>query len=385
MATEDASIKILPVPSSLEAFQFTFRSTFCNDSVPNIIANMEAITQTLEWMYQEEEDGTWVLSDEFGAALRAMACAQPGFVEPCEEELGLSVSCVAGDGQVTVSLAGTQLKVGDDYQLFYAEVVGGVIGAWNLIPTGLGIWTAVANPTWTYVHTGLTNGKTYTYMLRAKHTECDYQEATSGNCTPTSNPVTCALALQPGAYVLDIPNQQVTLSWDGAAAGMSYILEVQTDSGWLLLASGLAVAGTITIAGLTWITDAATVYRITVDPGVAGCAAATDAVTVPSALKPSGCMHLVNGWIVVQLGPYAALRGAITKVEVTASCGPTVLEFTPGAGDQINYKEQQLMRLEDGYTYGGFHLFAKLTTEFGMVGDTEQFAIVGSNYNCPTT
>ena len=193
---------------------------------------------------------------------------------PTAGELGAD----PGDGQVALSWA-----AGDSG--------GSAITKWQYRMSsgnGYGAWMDIANSgpdTTSHTVTGLDNGTTYTFQVRAVNRQGNAVPITSGAATPGTVPAAPSVTAMRG-------NGQVDLSWTpgtAAGAGPTTGWQVRTDDGdWMDIADSGADTTSHSVTGL----DNGTAYSFEVravnsfGAGAAGSASATPATT-PSAPEVS--------------------------------------------------------------------------------------------------
>ena len=190
---------------------------------------------------------------------------------PTAGELGAD----PGDGQVALSWA-------------EADSGGSAITKWQYRMSsgnGYGAWMDIANSgpaTTSHTVTGLSNGTTYTFQVRAVNRQGNAVPITSGAVTPGTVPAAPSVTAMRG-------NGQVDLSWTpgtAAGAGPTTGWQVRTDDGdWMDIADSGADTTSHSVTGL----DNGTAYSFEVravnsfGAGAAGSAGPVTPATTPSA------------------------------------------------------------------------------------------------------
>lgn len=249
-------------------------------------------------------------------------------------------TCVVGDGQVTVSWVAPNAN-------------GSAITSYRLrrTVTGSGTWTTVSSSaTSPYSNTGLTNGTSYNFRIRATNSV--------GNSTESASSVACIPATVPGAPGTPAgtagPNS-VALTWTAAAANGSavtdYVVQYRLGTGgtWTTFADGTSTATSATVTGLTG--GSAYYFRVAAENGIGqGTYSSTSTAVTPTVAtapdapaKPSvaraGTQSITVTWVEPDDGgaaitnyqvSYGTTTSADTTTTTTTSTSATIAGLTNG-------------------------------------------------------
>ena len=164
-----------------------------------------------------------------------------------------NLSAAAGDAQVTLSW--NRVTGADEYRVYRAATLSGTL-------TRIAASTTITDPT--YTDTGLTNGTTYRYTVRAFNTAGESPDSDEASATPAA-PVTLPVApMGLSAMASGVENVfQVVLTWEAVDGATEYrIFRADSDSATLTrIAAGTSITtNSYTDADVT----ANTAYRYTV-------------------------------------------------------------------------------------------------------------------------
>ncbi|MFB9750279.1 fibronectin type III domain-containing protein [Paenibacillus hodogayensis] len=173
----------------------------------------------------------------------------------------------AGDGQVTLSWSSVSGAMG--YNL-YVSTTPGQYGT---------EMTTVASSVYEHAVTGLVNGTTYYFVVKAKYDGVNGPSSNERSATPQ--------APLPGVPVLKAPvagNGEAALSWNPVSGAMGYKIYVSTASG--LYGSEIAtVSGTVYGHPITGLVNGTTYFFVVKAMNAGGDSAASNEVnTVPGAV-----------------------------------------------------------------------------------------------------
>jgi fibronectin type 3 domain-containing protein len=127
-----------------------------------------------------------------------------------------NLQATAGNGQVTLSWSAVSGASG--YTLYWASATG----------VGTATGTAIPISSTGHVHTGLTNGQAYYYVVTASVGGLETAASSEASATPTGSTVTLPAPLSINAVAGD---GKVTISWASVSGATSYTLYWQTTSG----------------------------------------------------------------------------------------------------------------------------------------------------------
>ncbi|MEM3484076.1 MAG: fibronectin type III domain-containing protein [Candidatus Methanomethyliaceae archaeon] len=122
------------------------------------------------------------------------------------------VTATPGDGEITISWQPSEGAV--SYNLYWGTAPG-------LKPETANMFAGVAPP---FVHTGLTNGVTYYYVVTAVNSEGESEPSSEVSGTPSPPAPAIAVQLTPG-------DGQITISWDPVPGATSYWIYFGTVPG----------------------------------------------------------------------------------------------------------------------------------------------------------
>jgi len=154
------------------------------------------------------------------------------------------VQAVAGNGQVTVSW--NAVAGATSYNLYWGTSPG--VTKQN--------GTKIAGASSPYVHTGLTNGTTYYYVVTAQNANGESVESGEVSATPQPPPPSAPTGVQAVAG-----NGQVTVSWNAVAGATSYNLYWGTSPG-VTKQNGTKIAGASSPYVHTGLTNGTTYYYV---------------------------------------------------------------------------------------------------------------------------
>ncbi|MCR4317565.1 MAG: fibronectin type III domain-containing protein [Planctomycetes bacterium] len=210
-----------------------------------------------------------------------------------------NVVATAGDAQITITW--TSVAGATGYKIYFATATG------VTKTTG----TQITGATSPYVHTGLTNGTTYFYVVTAINSGGESPESTEVSATPVQavsapNAVTGVVAT-PG-------DTQNTVTWAPVAGATSYNLYYSTTSG-VTTTNGTKVTGVTSPYVHTGLTNATTYYYIVtaVNSVGEGAASSPEASATPAPAVSN---------------PPAAPTGVIA----TPASGQVTISWTPVTG-----------------------------------------------------
>lgn len=169
------------------------------------------------------------------------------------------VAAVAGNTQATISW--NPVSGATSYNLFMASVAGVTKSNYASLTGGMK-HTGVTSP---YVHTGLTNGTTYYFVVTALNANGESVESIEVSAAPTAPPV-----LPPAAPtgVAAVPgNTLVNISWSPVSGATSYNLYMAsvagvTKSNYATLTGGMKHASVTSPYVHTGLTNGATYYFV---------------------------------------------------------------------------------------------------------------------------
>ena len=160
------------------------------------------------------------------------------------------MTAAGGTGQVTLSW--TSVSNATSYNIYYGTTSG--------VTTANG--TKIAGTTSPYVHTGLTSGTAYYYVVTAVNSAGEsvasaQYSATTAAAPPPPPPVTAA----PTGVTATGGTKQVTVSWPAVSGATSYNLYWSTTSG-VTTAKGTKIAGATSPAVQMGLSDSTTYYYV---------------------------------------------------------------------------------------------------------------------------
>ena len=185
-----------------------------------------------------------------------------------------TLTATAGDGSVMLSwTAPTTGGAVDGYE--YQQTVNGVAGSW--MSTGMGTNT-------TLEVTGLTNGTTYAFQVRAMNTAGSSMPSNIATAIPAAAVMVPGM---PGALTATPGNASVTLTWSapamgtgGMVAGYEYEQTVNgVTAGWM--PTGMGTGTTLTVTGLT--NGLTYTFRVRATNSAGGGAASNIVTAMPAA------------------------------------------------------------------------------------------------------
>jgi hypothetical protein len=135
-------------------------------------------------------------------------------------------SATPGNAQVT--LTWSAVTGATSYNVYWSTTAG--------VTKATG--TQLADVTRPYVHTGLTNGTAYYYVVTAVNAGGESAASVQASATPALNPPPAA----PADVVATAGNGQVTISWSAVAGAASYVVYWSTSAG-VTQETGTAVSG----------------------------------------------------------------------------------------------------------------------------------------------
>jgi hypothetical protein len=167
----DELMSTTPPPLSGAAFRALIPAAtdaLCLKTQPSIINFMEADTRDWEWLFVEES-GVAKISPSFRSALCTLGCLGGGGTVQCPGFIP-SLTLTPGDAKVTLDYVGQGIQEsGYQYEVYSAATqtllnVAIAAGTGSALTTG----TMTSGASFTYQHTGLTNGQNYFYHVRAR-------------------------------------------------------------------------------------------------------------------------------------------------------------------------------------------------------------------------
>ncbi|WP_158606505.1 fibronectin type III domain-containing protein [Paenibacillus ginsengarvi] len=214
----------------------------------------------------------------------------------------------AGDGQVTLSWNPVSGALG--YKV-YVSTTSGQYGAEV---------ATVGGSVYSHPVTGLTNGTTYYFVLKAINTGGDSAASNEKSATPQAS--------LPGVPVLQAPaagNGQVTLSWNPVSGALGYKIYVGTTSGQYG-SEAATVGGSVYGHSVTGLANGTTYYFVVKAKNTGGDSAASNETSAVPGTVPSAPYEVAatagNGQATVAFKAPTDNGGfAVTGYEVTASPG----------------------------------------------------------------
>ena len=186
------------------------------------------------------------------------------------------LSLTAGNAQVTATW--TAVSGASSYTLYYAE--SSLTGATDLDTRTTGI-TRVANLTGaSHTVTGLTNGTTYYFVVRAVNAVGQSPASTEASATPQA-PATVTAPAAPSGLSLTAGNTQVTANWQAVTSATRYTLYYSQSSlaGVTNLDTQAGVTGVPNLTGtshtVTGLTNGTRYYFVVTATNAVGASAAS--------------------------------------------------------------------------------------------------------------
>ena len=199
-----------------------------------------------------------------------------------------SFSASSGNGQVSLSwnAASSNGSAIERYQTRYSNTGGYSWSSWSTVSGGSSASSATV--------TGLSNGTSYTFEVRAKN-GVGYGSSASASATPAGNPGT------PGSFSASSGNGQVSLSWNAASSNGSAIERYQTRysntggyswSSWSTVSGGSS-ASSRTVTGLS--NGTAYTFEVRAKNGIGYGSAASRSATPAGAPGTPGSFSASSG------------------------------------------------------------------------------------------
>ncbi len=174
------------------------------------------------------------------------------------------VTAVAGDGQVIISW--NTVGGATSYNLYMASQTGVTKSNYSTLTDGMK-QIAVTTP---YTHIGLTNDKTYYFVVTAVNSSGESAESTQVFATPSVTPPSA-----PAGVTATAANGRVTLTWNSVTGATSYNLYMASQSGvtktnYASLTDGAKLTGVTSPYAKTGLTNGKTYYFVIVAVNAGG-------------------------------------------------------------------------------------------------------------------
>ncbi|HPI91898.1 MAG TPA: fibronectin type III domain-containing protein [Deltaproteobacteria bacterium] len=192
--------------------------------------------------------------------------ATPSVTPPPAAPTG--VTAAAGNRRVTI--AWTEVPGATSYNMYWSTTAGVTPAAGTKI-------AGVSNP---YLHTGLTNGTTYYYVVTAENDQGESVPSSQVSCTP-SGPIA------PTGVTITPKDGQITVSWTAISSALYYNLYWSTTSG-VTPSNGTKITHANSPYTLTGLTNGTTYYFVVTAVYSSGeSAASTQVSSIPEVTLPS--------------------------------------------------------------------------------------------------
>lgn len=216
------------------------------------------------------------------------------------------VAAAKGNGQVTLNWS--SVSDADSYKVYQ----GTSPGVYDAEPV-----TTVSGTTATV--TGLTNGTTYYFVVKASNADSDSANSNEASATPQ-----VAAPAAPTGLAATAGNGQVTLKWDSISDAISYKVYQGTASGEYDADPVAAVSDTA--ATITGLTSGTTYYYVVKASNAGGDSDSSNEASATTSTVPSSPTNVTavagNGQAIIRFDiPEANGGSPITGYEVTTSTG----------------------------------------------------------------
>jgi predicted phage tail protein len=242
------------------------------------------------------------------------------------------VAATPGDNQATI--AWTAVTGATSYNVYWSTTTG-------VTPANGTQITSAANP---YTLTGLTNGKTYYFVVTAVNGSGESAPSSQLSCTP-GQPV------PPGGAIANPGDGQATIAWTPVPAATSYNIYWSTTAG-VTPANGIKIANATGPYNLTGLTNGTTYYVVvTAVNGYGESAASTQVSATPSATPPPAAPSGVTATL--GDGQATIAWTIVPNADSYNIYWSTTAGVTPANGTQITSATNPytLTGLTDGTTY----------------------------------
>ena len=230
-----------------------------------------------------------------------------------------NLTATAGDKQVTLSWPTVSGATG--YTLYWSTTKG--------VQKSSG--TAISAATSPHVHSGLTNGSTYYYVVTATSGSLESTESSEAKATPTDSGTT----VSPPVYLSAVGgDKQISLTWAAVSGATSYTLYWGSATG-VTKGSGTAITSATSPYVHKGLTNGSPYYYVvTATKGATESADSTEATATPKATgnPPSAPINLVavagSGKVTLSWQPVSGATGYTlywsTTKGVTKSSGTAI-------------------------------------------------------------